>query len=108
MPSIGFSQDEFLAELDGLSADEVRKRIAAGVYNDKKRAMALLWLDNQERSRAADSQRRSEAFSAEQIRIARSAKNAAWTAATVAMIAMIIASVSAVIAWLSYVYVRRS
>lgn len=69
--------DEFLRQLDELGEAEVEIRIAQRVYGNRRKALAEQWLANQERSRNESSQ-------AEQIEIARSAKDAAWEAARAA------------------------
>lgn len=67
------------ADLEVLGEAEVRKRAAMGLYgtSNKKRRYVDQWLDQLVRSR-------SDASQAEQIDIARSAKDAAWAAADAA------------------------
>ncbi|MFO1242739.1 MAG: hypothetical protein U1E36_06010 [Rickettsiales bacterium] len=78
-----YTKEEFWAELEALGEEEVRVRIVTKKYGDvgDKLALAKEWLESQER-------RRSDASHAEQIHIARSAKNAAWIAAIAAVIAV--------------------
>jgi hypothetical protein len=103
MPSIGFKPEDFFAELEKLGVDEVRVRLATKIYSDvnNKATLAREWLMRKDQSRAAETERKRDDSSAEQIRIARSAKNAAWTAAIAAIVAAIIAAVAAVIAYLA-------
>lgn len=84
-----FTKEEFWAELENLGESEVRTRIVTQRYgpNSDKRALAEQWLHEIESDRASSS-------SFEQIRIARSAKNAAWAAAIAAIIAAICAIIS--------------
>ena len=70
---------------------KVRTYLATGAYRPQKAALAQEWLDRLESSRRDASQ-------AEQISIARSAKDAAWEAAREASTANKIAKVAAVIA----------
>ena len=87
-----FTRESFWAELDGLGEEEVRTRVSVGTYSsaNKKRELAQQWLER-------NSQERSERSNSEQMRIARSAKNAAWAAAIAATIAAICATISIVI-----------
>lgn len=71
-----FTPEEFWAGLEELGEHEVRTRINAGKYSNLNRKLQLAqqWLDDKERLR-------SEVSQAEEIDIARSAKDAAWAAA---------------------------
>lgn len=84
MPQETWTKEQFWAKLEELGEDVVRERIIAKIYDDVRRGLAEEWLRLREESRR-------EASSAEQMRIARSAKNAAWTAAISAIIAAICA-----------------
>lgn len=68
-----------LAELNDLGEDEVRRRVARQLYGNQTRKRRIVdhWLEKGERERNSVSQ-------AEQIDIARSAKDAAWAAAEAA------------------------
>jgi hypothetical protein len=98
-PKTTWTKDEFFAELDEAGEDEVRVRLATKIYTDvnEKGALAREWLQRRELSRTAELERSRAASSLEQIRIARSAKNAAWTAAIAAIIAAMFAAVAIVI-----------
>ncbi len=89
-----FTKEQFFRELTDLGESEVRTRIATKRYGPHSAKMALAgqWLQEQERDRASDS-------NLEQMRIARSAKNAAWAAAIAAVIAAISAIISIVISF---------
>jgi hypothetical protein len=95
-----FTPDSFFAELEQLGEDEVRARVASGIYSSisPKKGLAEDWLLRKRQSREAEAERRRDASNSEQMCIARSAKNAAWTAATAAIIAAICAVVAIVIA----------
>lgn len=81
--------DLYYGDFDRDGEEAVRNRVALHQYNEKKHALALEWLRKRD-------QERSDASMAEQITLARSAKNAAWAAA----IAAIIAAIAAIIALL--------
>ncbi|HEX9771011.1 MAG TPA: hypothetical protein VGA50_17695 [Kiloniellales bacterium] len=89
MPPI--DPDAFFAELEKLGEDEVRKRLASrAIYGGDTAPLVTEWIRRKDQECNALSNR-------EQIRIARSAKNAAWIAA----IAAIIAAISAIIVLVS-------
>ncbi|HEY7301598.1 MAG TPA: hypothetical protein VH684_27215 [Xanthobacteraceae bacterium] len=98
-PKTTWTKEEFWAELDEIGEDEVRVRLATKYYSDvnERGPLAREWLQRRELSRAAEVERSREASSLEHMRIARSAKNAAWTAAIAAMIAAMFAAVAIVI-----------
>lgn len=77
-------KNQVIEECQKVGEDEVRLRIKQGIYNRIKRTYAEEWLESQARLR-------SEASSSEQMRVTRSAKNAAWAAAIAAMVAAIAA-----------------
>ena len=71
-----------------------RKLFSKKFFGEDREAEATAWLEEKDRQRAEESGRRSNSINEEQIRIARSAKNAAWIAA----IAATIAAISAIMA----------
>jgi hypothetical protein len=89
-----------LAELKKWGEDNVRHLLDSNqlslVYDEPARR----WVEAIDRDSAEESERRKNASIAEQIRIARSAKNAAWTAAIAAIIAAIIAIAGAFMSYL--------
>lgn len=91
-----YTKEQFWGQLDALGEDTVRVRLATHAYGDggDRRALVEEWLRRQNQRRATEESDRSAAASAEQIRIARSAKNAAWAAAMAAIIAAIFAAIS--------------
>lgn len=92
-----FTKEQVFAELDGLGEAAVRVRLSVDkAYGDSgpKHALVLEWLRRKELSRK-------EASSLEQIRIARSAKNAAWIAAIAAITAAV---VTIIVSYLSLVH----
>jgi hypothetical protein len=65
------------AELDGLQENEIRARTKAGIWRDEKRRFAELYLEDKAMARAT-------AARAEEVAVARSAKDAAWASAKAA------------------------
>jgi hypothetical protein len=89
------SDDElYFGDFERAGEDVVRNNLALKLYVDKRAGLASEWLARKERSRR-------EISNSEQIRIARSAKNAAWLAAIAAIVAAIVAAIAAVIAYYS-------
>jgi len=81
------TQNEVYADCDKVGADEVRKQLNGNAWGNQRKQFAKGWL-------ASHSESRKDASSSEQIRIARSAKNAAIVAAIAAIIANIVAAIS--------------
>ena len=71
-------------KLDELGIDAVRAKLAAGVFGTKRRPVIEEWLRRQDQLLASAEAERSAASNAEQLSIARSAKDAAWAAADAA------------------------
>lgn len=90
MSDLDFKYADF--ERDG--EEKVRERIALKAYLAPMDGLAREWLRRKDGARAEAERLSAEATRAEERRIARSAKNAAWAAA----IAAIIAAIAAVIA----------
>ena|SRR5215217_9614316 len=91
------NKQEHFADFDTLGEAEVRRRVDSlywGSTNDAGHVYAVEWLWKEGQSRSAEAERRRVASHFEQIRIARSAKNAAWAAAIAAIIAAICATVA--------------
>jgi hypothetical protein len=86
--------DQRWAEFEAAGELQVRKHLAEHIYSEEKVSLAREWLAHLESARRASEFARMEASSREQIRVARSAKNAAWAAAIAAMIAAICAIVA--------------
>ena len=82
--------DQNAARRAGFAAEgeaTVRSRVGMGhhsPYNAEHRALAVVWLDEMDRARDAEAAAHNDASQAEQIEIARSAKDAAWAAAEAA------------------------
>jgi hypothetical protein len=89
-------------ELEELGEAEVRRRLNSNLFSLVYDEPARRWIDAIDLASAEESERRKNASVEEQIRIARSAKNAAWTAAIAAIIAAIIAIVGAFISYLAW------
>ena len=87
------TDDPMFADFERDGEDVIRKNLAASLYQERKAKLAREWLYRKERER-------NNASNAEQIRIARSAKNAAWAAAIAAIIAAICAAVAIAISFL--------
>lgn len=87
---------KIISELEELGEDEVRCKLKMGYWlrNSPTTAQAEEWVRSKDTARSA-------ASNSVTLRIARSAKNAAWLAAIMAVVAAIVAIVSAVIAYLA-------
>ena len=82
------TDDEAEASLNGLTkadAPRLRRQIAMNQLNERKRAMAVEWLAQEDRQESSQS--------------TRSAKNAAWAAAIAATVAAIATGVTAYLAY---------
>jgi hypothetical protein len=86
---IQFVFDEFAR--DGETA--VRDNLALNRYSRSRADLARRWIEQLDHSRLSESERERRSERADDRRIARSAKNAAWIAA----VAAIIAAISAII-----------
>ena len=93
-------RDELFARFEELGEAVVQENLETGLFQGDKATFATLWLSFRVQSRSDAREAQRDITSAAQIRIARSAKNAAWTAAIAATAAAVIAIVSAVIAYL--------
>lgn len=84
-----YTTAEKFAEWEALGEDVVRTQYNTGRFGDvgDKRALAKMWLDRKD-------QERIDASNSATLRIARSAKNAAWVAAISAIVAMIISVIA--------------
>jgi len=89
--------EKFFSELAIIGESNVRTRLAQGIYGQNKIPLIHEWLRKEEEkrinlatSRAESAASRAEVATLEQLRIARSAKNAAWIAAIVAIIGITI------------------
>jgi hypothetical protein len=91
-----------LAELKKWGEDNVRHLLASNQLSVVFHEPALRWIEEIDRASAEESERRKDASIAEQINIARSAKNAAWAAAIAAIIAATIAIIGAFISYLAW------
>ena len=82
------TDDEAEAFLNGLTKDDaprLRRQIAMNQLNERKRALAVEWLTQDERQESSHN--------------TRSAKNAAWAAAIAATVAAIATGVTAYLAY---------
>jgi hypothetical protein len=93
-----------------MGEDAVRMNIENDFFPHSVRALAIKWLAQRDHG----SEQRREASQAEQIDIARSAKDAAWEAAraakkanTIAIIAVTMAIVAIIISTFSWIYPPR-
>ncbi len=82
-----FDKDKFVAELDGLSKYEISARIKRGIWGGEQAKVAQHYLNEKMLARL-------KAAQADQVEIARSAKNAAWVAAFFAAIAVLVAVIA--------------
>ena len=94
-----FSQKEFLAELKALGVEKVRSHVETGHYGkvSQKGPIAKEWLRQQDQFKANRVERVRDSSNREHLRVAKSAKNAAWAAAIAAIIAAACAIVAIVI-----------
>jgi hypothetical protein len=81
------TETRFRQEFEEAGEDKVRNNLRLGRYNSKSGRYAAAWLAEKDQSRLREQEARKDSSSAEQMRIARSAKNAAWIAAMAAIIA---------------------
>ena len=71
-------------EFEKLGEEKVRQNLATHVYGEDNTKLAREWLSHKAQQKSEEAQRRSEASSAEEVSIARSAKDAAWESAEAA------------------------
>ena len=88
---MGTDHDLYYGDFERDGPDKVRTNLALKAYQGKRASLAQEWLDRLEAANRAASQ-------AEQLAIARSAKDAAWEAANEARTANTTARIAAVIA----------
>lgn len=93
--------EEFNATLQSLGEDDVRTKLAQGVYANKRKSWAENWLRAKEASHAAETEaaalslagegnvtaREANNIAKENLKAVKSARNAAWAAAIAAIIA---------------------
>ena len=91
-----FTRDEFWAELEQLGEDAVRERVITGKFGsgNKKLPLAEEWLRLKEKSRSDAAANAAHDLDVETVRVAKSARDAAWVAAGCAVIAVIISLVA--------------
>ena len=77
------TQEQFLAELEGLGVGEVKERIATKVYLDGLRDIAQGWVERKE-----------AASNTEQLALARQANTTAQRSNWIAIAAIVIAAIS--------------
>jgi hypothetical protein len=79
-----------LPKLDGLPEDEIKARLAIGIWGDEKRKLVQLYLEEK-------ASKRQKAAQAETLEIARGANRRAT-------IALIVAAISALVAILTFLF----
>jgi hypothetical protein len=101
---------EQLARFEEMGEDAVRIHVHTFSFNTAHQRLAIKWLAQKDQ----ELERRRDASQAEQIDIARSAKDAAWEAAraankanTIAAIAVAMAMVAIIISAFAWIYPRR-
>lgn len=101
MPQETFTKEQFWEKLDSIGEDEVRLKVRLKHYGDAsdKRELAEEWLRRKDQARVDESEASNREISLDTLRIAKSAKNAAWAAVIMAIIAIIF---SGVILYLQY------
>jgi hypothetical protein len=80
--------EKFFAELDALPEDEIKARLAIGIWGDERRKLVQLYLEEK-------ASKRQKAAQAETLEIARGANRRAT-------IALIVAAISALVAILTF------
>ena len=81
-------------QFEDIGEIRVRHNIAARIYGEDNMLAAREWLSHKERVQRSGADALNAPSNSEQIRIARSAKKAAWAAAIAAMVAAICAAVA--------------
>lgn len=89
-------RESYRKAFDALGIDKVRRFARTPSSTGEKLEQALLWIGEQDAEQQRAFMARSEARLAEQTRIGRSAKNAAWIAAILAAIAALAAVITLV------------
>ena len=87
-------KDELWAGLESDGEDTVRIKLAQGLYGQNKRPLVQEWLRQNELIRSEKKVSDFEQRAKEELRIASSARNAAWVAAIAAILSAIIAVVA--------------
>jgi hypothetical protein len=82
--------EKFFAELDALPEDEIKARLAIGIWGDERRKLVQLYLEEK-------ASKRQKAAQAETLEIARGANRRAT-------IALIVAAISALVAILTFLF----
>lgn len=72
---LAVDREKFFAELDQLTESEIEARLATGVWREDKRPLVRAYLEQKKLAWA-------KAAQADQLEVARSAKDAAWAAVT--------------------------
>jgi hypothetical protein len=97
--------DELRAELEERGEDDVRRRLAAGVYGPRETPIVEAWLRQKEAQRAEEGERYQRTIDSEALRLAKEANQIsadanrlaaranliAWLAVVVAVVAAIVA-----------------
>ncbi len=86
--------DELRAQFERIGEEQVRLNLNNHRYNERATAIAIEWLAPREE----ESRRRISALQAEQVEIARSAKDAAWVSAQAAKGANLRSTVAIIVA----------
>jgi type IV secretory pathway component VirB8 len=95
-------REQIWSQFDALGEAEVRTAIKLKRYHGGRLALAERWLEVKDQEREVERERVRNASNSESLRIARSAKNAAWAAVIMAAIAAIIAAAAMVISYLAF------
>jgi hypothetical protein len=97
-------------EFDALGEDEVRKRVAGGVWDAHKLVAARQWLEGREAAKGEESRRETSALAKEANDLAKKANELAKEATNVARMNNIIATLAfgvAVIALVFSIFLKR-
>ncbi len=94
------AEDETIQQFETLGLPTVRLMLASSRWNHENEMKAIKWVAQKEEEELSRNDLSSEA----QIRVALSAKRAAWVAAIAAIIAAIVAIAGAIITYLAWLY----
>ncbi len=92
---MSLDKDELRKQLDELGEQQVRENLAQKIYGEKKIPLVNEWLrQKEEEERNTQREKGEREHRAEEIRVSKSARNAAWLAAIAAVVSAIFAIVA--------------
>lgn len=99
--------EEFVATLESLGEDEVRRNLSQGIWANRRKAWAQDWIANLDASQEDSRAETSIALSKEANEIARSSLGVARTAKTISVVAMILSAAVAIAVALAQFFAQR-